>query len=236
MKHGDDYTKQVIKLLYWRGVICFIFSLLFACEGRVENDLLTPHEIDVQAKDDSGELKTAQTNTLTNDTFNNCESANYTFFLDYSEDKYRYNYNVIVGNSKREVLFSKRIDARPGFSKIISCNDKYVVVGFPCGGPCTANFFIFTDIKREPEVYGYVQFIAEHPQIITYIEDEVFENLIIRNLDNDKEKIVHNPDIISHQYGKMDSTSLMNNKLTLYYQTEENKTRIKKIDLSRILN
>ena len=61
-------------------------------------------------------------------------------------------------------------------SSIHRCEEDYVSVDFACGGPCYSEIFVFTDVTRPNEQYSYVQFIENHPNLITHIEKEEFES------------------------------------------------------------
>jgi hypothetical protein len=109
------------------------------------------------------------------------------------------------------------------------------VVGFPCGGPCYSQVFIFTDNKRPIEQYNYSQKIKNNQNIIAHIKNEQFEKLIIHNFFNSKELIVDISDSNLWNYGQMDSMLVKKNNLILYYKSVKKTSKSKTIDLKSIL-
>ena len=121
-------------------------------------------------------------------------------------------------------------------SSIVHCKDEYVSVAFACGGPCHSHIFVFIDEKRPNEQYAYVQYIDNYPNIIAHVENEEFEKLIVRNLENGKELFVENSDINIMDFGKMDTMYINRDGLNLEYQTKDEKTKKKVVSLSEILS
>lgn len=83
---------------------------------------------------------------------------------------------------------SKQIlDLPPGRSKIIDCNEDFVIVSFACGGPCYADVFISSEGEKPNETYGYSNRMLLDSHILSYIEGEEFEKQRIRNLKSGEE-------------------------------------------------
>lgn len=147
----------------------------------------------------------------------------------------RFFVKITISSKDGKTKFTKILDTRPEMSQIHYCNDLYTVVGFPCGGPCYSRVFVFTDKSRAVEQYDYPQEVKNSINIIGHIKDEKFENLIIHNFLNSKELVVHLPDSNPWNYGQMDSMSVKNDKLILYYQSKSSKSIAKSVNLKSIL-
>lgn len=90
-----------------------------------------------------------------------------------------------------QVKSSKRmLDLPSGRSKIMDCNEDFVIIGFACGGPCYADVFISLEGDKPDKTYGYSNRMLLDSHILAYIEGEEFDKQIIRNLESEAEIIV----------------------------------------------
>jgi hypothetical protein len=146
-------------------------------------------------------------------------------------------FTLMIYPADQQPMQVRRLDLRPGMSRISYCTSDYIVAGFPCGGPCYSRVFIFVDSLRPVEVYGYSQPITGTPDLITYIQDEKFETLTIRNLKQGKEIQVDIRDCMALKTGPcyMDSIYLRDNKLVLMYDTGSDHPNPKSIDVRALL-
>jgi hypothetical protein len=169
------------------------------------------------------------------DSLYNRESRRYISKLEEIPNRDSNAYKLTISLKNGEKSFSKIVDTRPKMSHINYCNDLYTVVGFPCGGPCYSQVFVFTDENRPIEQYDYCQMVKNKPNIIAHIRNEEFEKLIIHNFNNNKELTVDIADNNRWNYGQMDSMIMKKENLILYY-TSEKQTGIKKtVSLKSIL-
>jgi hypothetical protein len=128
------------------------------------------------------------------------------------------------------------LNVRPNKSQIDYCTDDYVVIGFPCGGPCYSQIIVFNRENRPIEQYSYVQRVYNNANIIAYIKNEEFEKLIIHNFANGKELEVDISDNILINYGQMDTLYMIKDKLALQYNSKDKKSIKKIVDLKSIKN
>lgn len=164
-----------------------------------------------------------------------CESNHFISRLEEIPNRDKNAFSLTITSKDTKIKFTKILDTPPGMSKIRYCNDLYTAVGFPCGGPCYSRVFVFTDKNRDVEQYGYPQVVKNNINIIGHIKDEEFENLIIHNLLNSKEIIVHLPDNNPWNYGQVDSMFVKNDNLILYYISKNKKSVTKTVKLKGIL-
>ncbi|MDI1255964.1 MAG: hypothetical protein PSV16_07665 [Flavobacterium sp.] len=169
------------------------------------------------------------------DSIYNCENSNFTSVLEEIPNRSSNAYKITITSKKGEKKITKILDTRPTMSQINYCNDLYTVVGFPCGGPCYSQVFIFTDKNRPVEQYDYAQEVKNNQNIIAHIKNEEFEKLIIHNFLNSKELIVDIPDSNFWNYGQMDSMLVRKDNLVLYYVSVKKKNKTKTINLKTIL-
>ena len=73
------------------------------------------------------------------------------------------------------------------YPKINDFTKSYLQIGFTCGGPCTGKSFVFLKEDRESETYFYSEVAENNKDIVTHIQNESFDSLWIRNLQNSKE-------------------------------------------------
>lgn len=165
----------------------------------------------------------------------NCENNKYISVLEEIPNQNSNSYKITITSKKDKNKITKILDTPPKMSQINYCNDLYTVVGFPCGGPCYSQVFIFTDKDRPIEQYNYAQEVKNNQNIIAYIDNEEFKKLIIHNFMNNKELIVNISDSNMLNYGQMDSMFVKKNNLILYYISIKNKNKTKTIDLKTIL-
>lgn len=144
-------------------------------------------------------------------------------------------YRITIKSKNGKWKKTKVIDTRPQMSRISYCNDLYTVVSFPCGGPCHSEVFVFTSETRPNEQYDYVEIAKNKPNIITHFRNEEFENLIVRNLNNNKEMTV---EVSKHSFFGIefiDSIILNKNILNIHYTSEEEKQKVKTTNINSIL-
>ncbi|MCR9172298.1 MAG: hypothetical protein NXI10_07410 [bacterium] len=144
---------------------------------------------------------------------------------------------VTIKKNNRSAIAEKELilDVPIDRSSINYCTQEYAVIGFACGGPCSSRIFIFSD-KREPTQLSYCRRVKNNDNLVTHIQNEEFDDLIIHNLKNGKELIVNNPDIDWMQYGQMDTLVFSNDSLYMEYLNENGGTTKKTISISEILN
>lgn len=169
------------------------------------------------------------------DSIYNCENDKFSSTLEEIPNQESNAYKITITSKHSNDKFSKLLDIRPRMSKINYCNELYTVVGFPCGGPCYSQVFIFTDKNRPNEQYAYSQEVKNDPTIIGHIKDEKFEKLIIHNFSNSKELTVDISDMSWWNAGQVDSMVVKNDNLILYYQLENKTQKAKKVYLKPIL-
>ena len=226
----NDLMKQIkISLL-------FFFLIFSSCQNnskqKKKNVLTSKKQID--------SVKLPETDNIISDkkyldSVYKCENNKFISELEEIPNRDSNAYKITITSKKGKNKITKILDTRPRMSHINYCNELYTVVGFPCGGPCYSQVFIFTDKNRPIEQYTYSQKVENNQNIIAYINDEVFEKLIIHNFLNSKELIVDISDSNMWNYGQMDSMLVKKNNLILYYESDKKKNKIKTIDLKTIL-
>lgn len=146
------------------------------------------------------------------------------------EDNYKLSVRYKNGKTKRFNL-----NLPPRMADIRWCTSDYVAIGFSCMGPCFARTFVFLD-GRPKETYGYSISAKSNHNIITYIKDEVFDTLRIRNLTNGKELETNISECSESLFPcSADSLIVKGNKLHVYYYGSDGKTLKKVIDIKKIL-
>lgn len=169
------------------------------------------------------------------DSIYNCENDKFSSSLEEIPNTDYNAYKITITSKENKNKFSKLLDIRPGMSNIAYCNDLYTVVGFPCGGPCYSQVFVFTDKNRPIEQYTYSQEIKNNPNIIGHIKDEKFEKLIIHNFLNSKELSIDISDMNYWYAGQVDSMVTKKDDLILYYKLDTEKQIAKKVSIKSIL-
>lgn len=169
------------------------------------------------------------------DEFYNCESDDFTSFLEEIPNKEKYPYKLTITSKKTNEKSVKILDVRPMMSRIKSCNHLYTVVSYPCGGPCYADVFIFNGENRKIEEFFYVQEVKNNLNIIGHIENEEFEKLIVHNFANGKNMTIDVSDNSISNYGHIDSMSVIKNDLILHYTSEDEKYKSKTVSVKKIL-
>ena len=169
------------------------------------------------------------------DSIYNCENSKFISVLEEIPNQNSDAYKLTITSKNGNGKFTKILDTPPHMSQIHYCNDLYTEVGFPCGGPCYSRVFVFTDKNRPIEQYTYAQKVKNNSNFIAHIKDEEFEKLIIHNFLNSKELIVDISDAILLNYGQMDSLLIRKDNLVLYYESNKNKSIVKKVNLKKIL-
>ena len=120
-------------------------------------------------------------------------------------------------------------------SSITTCEKDYVVVESSCGGSCYSRLFVFTD-NRKNKQFDYCQNVSNNTNIVTHIQNEEFEKLLIHNLTNRKELEINNPDIHPLSYGRMDTLFMDKKNLIVKYTLENEQQKRKIINLEKILD
>jgi len=166
----------------------------------------------------------------------NRKSKNFIYKLEEIPNKDSNAYKIFIYDKNGEKLFDRILNTRPKASQINYCNDSYVVVGFSCGGPCYSQVFVSTDNNKTIKQFGYSQQVSGSENIIVYIKDEIFENLIIHNLINGKELVTKNPGLPLMNYGHMDSLFLEGNHLIIECQTTNNQPTRKKVLIKELFD
>jgi hypothetical protein len=223
--------KQQIKLS-----LLFFFLIFSSCKNNCKqnenNVLMSKKHYNFIKPLEKDKIKTE---IFFSDSIYNCESNKYIYILEEISNRNTNAYRITITSKKEKTKITKILDTRPKMSQINYCNDLYAVVGFPCGGPCYSQVFIFTDNKRPIEQYNYSQKIKNNQNIIAHIKNEQFEKLIIHNFFNSKELIVDISDSNLWNYGQMDSMLVKKNNLILYYKSVKKTSKSKTIDLKSIL-
>lgn len=228
-----DAAKRRNNMKLYRVLLVLI---LIICQEKSEKNSID------QSNSSNNEIKSSELEKTNDaekrfrDSLYNRESDNYISLLEEIPDRDSNAYKLTISSKKGNKRISKILNTRPRASMINYCTDLYTVVGFSCGGPCYSQVFVFTDDKRPPEQYDYAQRINGYPNIITHIEDEAFEKLVVHNFDNGKELIVENPDLLWSSYGHPDTMYIVGTDLKMTYQTVNHTTKTKAISLKKIVN
>jgi hypothetical protein len=165
-----------------------------------------------------------------------CENAIYeaTLHEDTRLDSNAFTLTINFNKNLKEKAY--KLDLPPGRGKINYCTDEYVTLGFSCGGPCYARVFVFLDKNKPIKIFGYCQRVTSNDNIITHIEDEEFENLIIHNLKNGKEMIVSIENCHDLNFPcLLDSAYMINNNLVLEYDASSDNPKKKIVNIRKIL-
>lgn len=209
-----------------------ILTLVIVLTGCIEAQDSNKKSIDNSKKEEQIEINSEDSIVIVSECSNEYYTAVLEENLNLTDNAFKLTIESEDGTSKKEHI----VDTRPGMSQISRCTEDYVVVGFPCGGPCYARAFVFTNRVSKNESYSYAQYVQGASNLIGYIENEEFEKLIIHNLDNDKELVLNNDDLVWLNYGQMDSLYLDGNVLRLEYQSSKKETVKKSVSIQEILN
>ncbi len=163
------------------------------------------------------------------------ESDNYISKIEEIPNREENAYRIIIKSKYGSWEKTKIINTRPTMSKISYCNDLYTVVSFPCGGPCHSEVFVFTNKTRPDEQYDYTEPVKNKPNIITHFRNEEFENIIVRNLANNKEMKINISEIALFSWDFIDSISMNKNRLEIHYTKSNDLHKIKTTDIQKIL-
>ena len=163
------------------------------------------------------------------------ESTNYISKIEEIPNRENDAYRITIKSKNGSWKRTKIINTRPQMSRIRHCSDLFTVVSFPCGGPCHSEVFVFTNKTRPDEQYDYVELVKNKSTIITHFRNEEFENLIVRNLENNKEMTVDvsKNDFIGFEF--IDSIILDKNILNIHYTSENEEQKIKTTNIKSIL-
>lgn len=142
-----------------------------------------------------------------------------------------------IRTKDKKMIKTETLNVPVDRSQITNCEKDYVVVESSCGGPCYSKLFVFAD-NRENKRFDYCEVISNNPNIVVYVKNENFDNMIVHNLKNSKELEVkienhHNHPLI---YGHLYTTFLIKNDLTIKYSIEDMGQKKKIVNLEKILN
>lgn len=130
----------------------------------------------------------------------------------------------------------ERLDLNPDLTHIETCTNSYTVINGSCGGPCSVRYYVFAEKDKPTEVYYYSHYVSNDSTFLTHIRDEIFESLLVRNLENGKELIVDMSDADPEYFGNIDSMYFERGELVLYFPTRDLKPGRKVVNLGPILN
>lgn len=169
------------------GCIYFAFAI-FSCNSKSKTTPFAAAPIDTTETNEP-EMKPPQEEDSTR-YVNDCENEIYKAVLyeNMNADTNAYELKIKFNDGRPDLIQS--LDFRPRASRINYCTDKYINMGFSCGGPCWVRFFFYVDKKTAMKTFGYCERVVNDDDIIIYRKDEVFDKIIIHNLENGKEKIV----------------------------------------------
>lgn len=218
-----------------RFFLTFLILLLIGCQSNTADKTESTPVVSTRDQKSMQTEKLNEAEKRFRDSLYSRESENYISKIEEipnrEDDAYRITIKSKSGNWKK----TKIINTRPQMSRIIYCNDFYTAVSFPCGGPCHSEVFVFTSETRPDEQYTYVEIVKNKPNIITHFRDEEFENLMVRNLTNNKEMKINISEIDLFSWDFIDSVRLSNNILEIHYSKSGERQKIKSASIKSIL-
>ncbi|MCC7453378.1 MAG: hypothetical protein IT222_04365 [Crocinitomix sp.] len=169
------------------------------------------------------------------------------FIEECRKDEFIYTINYNITQNTNAVIVSvqslnggdkklERLNLNPDLTHIERCTDSYTVINGSCGGPCSVRYYVFTEKDKPTEVYYYSDYVSNDSTFLTHIRDEIFESLLVRNLENGKELIVDMSDADPEYFGNIDSMYFERGELVLYFPTRDLKSGRKVVNLGPILN
>jgi len=170
--------------------------------------------------------------TLLYDCTNSYYSAYLYEFI--NRDSLDYFLKVKLIDSNIEKVFT--LDLVSGKTRLKHCNEEYIVLSSFCGGPCYGDDLVFINEDRI-ESFSYAMYVHEKPNLILHIQNEMFEEIILHNLDTHKEQKIDISDCWDLNYHpcSIDSLYIINEKLILEYLVDSTTNGKKKVDISSIL-
>lgn len=216
----EDTTMKVMLLLF------FVFTM--GCQSNTSSvNVETSEEI----KFSVGKEVIFNDVSIENKMVDTCKSNNYVSVLYELPKQDSASFELKIVTNDGMPLIQKKLNIRPEMSHIRGCNDVYTMIGFPCGGPCSARVFIFTDRRRPIKQFSYVSEVKNNEEVISYIKNEDFDHLILHNLVTSKEMIVDITDMNKWYYGHPDSLVIKNKWLEIYYSNHDKKGTSKKVSI-----
>lgn len=212
-----------MKLPIWIIVLlAFVFSI--SCTDKSSNQI-------------ESEADLASTDTLKNNQFelvNDCKNNSYKAVLSESIDldSNAFFLTTTFKGGKQKIY---NLDLPSGRAKIKNCFKDFIVISSACGGICYGFDFIFLYDDRAPEVYMNCNIADSNEHIISYVEDEIFEKIKIRNLYNGKEMMVElgNCENVPCLISKLE---LIGKKLLLKYDSWSGEPHSKTVNIAAILD
>lgn len=207
---------------------CLTLTILFlfiACSSNIKSEKKI--DVDITNREQSNDSIVF---------INQCSNDYFTAIL---QEKPNLDSNAFVLTIESKDGLKKKVhilNVRPNKSQINYCTIDYIVIGFPCGGHCYSQVFVFNIENRPTEQYCYVQRVYNNANIIAYIKNEEFEKLLVHNFENGKELEVDISDNILINYRLMDTLYMIKDKLVLKYTSKDKKTIKKIVDLKSIKN
>lgn len=218
-----------------RIFLTFLILLLIGCQSK------TPNKNESAPVVSTSDQKSMQPENLDEaekrfrDSLYSRENENYISKIEEIPNREVNAYRITIRSKNGNSVKSKIINTRPQMSRIIYCNDLYTAVSFPCGGPCHSEVFVFTSKTRPDEQYGYVEIVKNKPNIITHFKNEEFENLLVRNLSNNKEMKINISEIDVYTWDFIDSLTMSNNILEIHYTRSNDRKKVKSANIKSIL-
>jgi hypothetical protein len=211
-------------LLLFLGI--FSLTTLFSCVERDKSLKASTKIID--------ESNTTNNKTLeiVNDCMNQTYNATLSEYINLDSNAFELTISFKNGQKKLHTL-----DLPTGRTKIEKCSEGYVLLSSACGGSCYGLDFVFLDSKRNPESYMYSHVATSNEYIISHIENEEFEKLKIRNLQNNKEMTldISNCEDLNSYPCDIISLTAVKDILTLEFDSSSNTPKRKSISIYSIL-
>lgn len=156
---------------------------------------------------------------------NDCTSGDVRIVLEENQSRTTNTFLLTVKEKDGTIRKKMPLDARNQMSKLVYCTEDYAVVEFSCGGPCYAQIFVFLNENRPNEEYSFAQPIDGDDHLIAYIENEVFDTLVIRDLRNGVEERIDISDRMELYYERIDTLYVDRRDFVLRYLTKNNTLR-----------
>jgi hypothetical protein len=218
-----------------RKYFIIFIGLLIGCQSKPVYKAESRHETSIEDVKSKELEKLEESEQHFRDSLYKRESDHYISKLEEIPNREDDAYRITIKSKNGSWKKTKVMNTRPRMSRISDCNDLYTVVGFPCGGPCHSEVFVFTSKTKPDEQYDYVEIVKNKPNMITHFRNEEFENLIVRNLTNNKEMNINISEIELFSLDFIDSVCLNKNDLNIFYTTQNDKQKIKTTNVKAIL-
>jgi hypothetical protein len=219
-----------MKVALW----CIYFALvIFSCNNKSKTTAFAAAPIDT-TETNKPEMKPLQEENSIR-YVNDCENEIYKAVLyeSVNADTNVYELKIKFNDGRPDLI--QRLDFRPRASRINYCTDKYINMGFSCGGPCWVRFFFYIDKKTSMKTFGYCERVVNDDDIVIYRRDEVFDEVIIHNLENGKEKVVRIIDCeLVTSPCLMDTLYVAGDHLIMEYDRDGERSKRKVINIARM--